>query len=371
MTVTYHTGKFPPDNLNWAQIIPHIGPAQAALARYDGILQAIPNAQVLLAPLTAQEAVLSSKIEGTQATLGEVLRVEAGDDEIISPDKRNDVEEILNYRTALSNAVNGLSQLPLSQRLLREAHATLLQGVRGRTKDPGNYRRDQNWIGTSGATVDSARFIPISPEQLNEGMSQWEKFIHTDFLDSLVQLAIIHAEFEALHPFKDGNGRLGRLLIPLFLFEKRLLSAPSFYMSAYLEGNREIYYDQLLNISASGDWTPWCCFFLEALKVQAEDNGRKAKLILDLYDATKQIVIQQTQSKYAIPTLDFIFQVPVFNSTDFVQRTTIPDSSARRILTQLKGHSNLLTELRPAKGSQPSLLAFGPLINIAEGAQIV
>ena len=372
MAITYHLNQFPPKTLDLVQLIPLIGPAQAALARYDGILQAIPNPQVLLSPLTAQEAVLSSRIEGTQATLGEVLRVEAGDEDItITPEKRNDAEEILNYRTALWNAVNGLERLPLSQRLLKEAHATLLQGVRGRNKDPGQYRSTQNYIGMAGCTLETARFVPIAPNLLNEGMSNWEKFIHQDFSDVLVQLAIVHAEFEALHPFQDGNGRLGRLLIPLFLFSKGLLSSPSFYMSAYLEANRDAYYDQLLNISITGDWTDWCSFFLQALKIQADENGQKARTILALYEKTKQIVADQTHSQYSIQALDFMFRMPVFKSTDFIQLTGMPESSARRILGQLREHPDLLSQIRPAKGSQPAIFGFRDLLNIAEGAIIL
>lgn len=143
-------------------------------------------------------------------------------------------------------------------------------------------------------------------------MSNWEKFIHQDFSDALVQLAIVHAEFEALHPFQDGNGRLGRLLIPLFLFSKGLLSSPSFYMSVYLEANRDAYYDQFLNISVTGDWTDWCGFFLKALTVQAEENGKRASTILALYEKTKPLVTDQTYSQYSIQALDFMFQMPIF-----------------------------------------------------------
>lgn len=298
--------------------------------------------------------------------------MEAGDeDALISQDKRDDVEEIRNYRDALWTAVTSLDQLPLSQRLLKEAHAILLQGVRGRKKNPGQYRRIQNFIGAAGCNIETARFIPIAPNLLNEGMSQWEKFVHTDFLDVLVQLALVHAEFEALHPFQDGNGRLGRLIIPLFLFDKKLLTTPSFYMSEYLEANRTQYYDQLLDISAKGCWTEWCRFFLQALTIQAEENARKASAILTLYEQTKQLIVEQTRSQYAIQALDFIFQLPIFKSTDFSQRSNIPESSAKRILSQLRTHANLLSVIMPGKGNQPTVLAFRDLINIAEGQMLL
>lgn len=372
MSVSYHYGEFPPKNINWAELVPFIGPAQAALARYDGILKAVPNAQVLLSPLTFQEAVLSSKIEGTQATLGEVLRVEAGDDEPdLTPTKRNDVQEVINYRTAMWEAVQGLQDLPLSSRLLCNAHAVLLDGARGKNCSPGEFRKIQNWIGSSGCNQSQARFVPMSPEHLADGMSKWNNFLHTDFPDRLVQLAIVHAEFESIHPFLDGNGRLGRLLVPLFLFEKKLLSAPSFYMSAYLEANRETYYDQLLNISAKGDWTGWCSFFLEALRSQAEENGTKAESILALYEELKREVLAELSSQYTIQALDFMFQMPIFKSTDFIQKANIPDSSAKRLLRLLRDLPNLLVILREGSGRKPAILGFHALLNIVEGGIVL
>ncbi|MDV3351759.1 Fic/DOC family N-terminal domain-containing protein [Leptothoe sp. LEGE 181152] len=373
MVFQYHYDKFPPTNLDWAKLVPFIGPAQAALARYDGILKAVPNAQVLLSPLIFQEAVLSSRIEGTQATLGEVLRVEAGDDEPdLTPDKRDDVQEVLNYRSAMWQSVQDLENLPLSSRLLCNAHKILLQGVRGRNRSPGEFRRIQNWIGPSGCPQEQARFIPIAPQQLAEGMGKWNEFINDkDFPDQLVQLAIVHAEFESLHPFLDGNGRLGRLIVPLFLFEKKLLSSPSFYMSAYLEANRDTYYNQLLNISATGEWTNWCNFFLNALRLQAEENGIKAEAILGLYEQLKKEVLEQLNSQYAIQALDFIFQMPIFKSTDFIQRANIPDSSAKRILRLLRDRPELLLVLREGSGRKPAILGFGPLLNIVEDDFVV
>ena len=233
--VYYHLGKFPPADLEWKQLIPLIGKANAGLARYDGLLSAIPNASVLLSPLTTQEAVLSSKIEGTHVTMGEVLELEAGGEpEDVTQPKRDDAEEILNYRIALRACVDALRERPLSQHLLRQAHFLLMQGVRGKDKTPGNYRTEQNWIGPKGCCVDKASFVPIAPEHLSAGMDALESYMNVDSEpDSLVQLAIVHVEFEALHPFKDGNGRLGRMLIPLFLYKKGVLSSPDFYMSGY------------------------------------------------------------------------------------------------------------------------------------------
>jgi Fic family protein len=210
--------------------------------------------------------VLSSRIEGTQATLGEVLEFEAGD----HPDGENttksaDIHEVLNYRGALRTATILLESLPVSQRLIKQAHEALMQGVRGRNKAPGEYRRIPNWIGPAGCPIEQARFIPCSVDLLEHAMDVWEKYIHGEELDRLVQLALVHAEFEAIHPFLDGNGRLGRLIVPLYLRSKGMLTSPNFYISAFLENHRDEYYERLLAVSRDGDWTGWCAFFLRAL----------------------------------------------------------------------------------------------------------
>ena len=261
-TVKYHSGKFPPSALEWEQLIPLLGPASAAVARYDGVLGAIPNASVLLSPLTTQEAVLSSKIEGTQATMGEVLEFEAQRGRKKIPDqKRDDIHEVLNYRKAMRHAVELLQDLPLCQRVIKQTHKVLLEGVRGHGKSPGEYRRVPNWIGPLGCTMEEARFVPISAGDLDEAMGQWDRYLNSTAPDRLVQLAILHAELEALHPFLDGNGRLGRMCVPLFMFKVGLIQSPMFYISAYFERNRDEYYERLLAISRDGNWSDWCVFF--------------------------------------------------------------------------------------------------------------
>jgi Fic family protein len=251
--VRYHLGGFPPPQLDWAQLVPLIGKANAALARYDGLVAAIPNASVLLSPLTTQEAVLSSKIEGTNVTMGEVLEIEAGADGEVTQPKRDDAEEIRNYRIGLSFAAKAVADRPLTPHLLREVHALLMNGVRGRDKDPGSFRNEQNWIGHSGCRIEEAAFVPIPQEHLLAGLDLWAQFASSrSEPDPLVHLAIVHAEFEALHPFKDGNGRLGRMIIPLFLFERKVLSGPNFYMSGYLETRREQYIEHMRAISRDG-----------------------------------------------------------------------------------------------------------------------
>ena len=367
--VHYHDGRFPPENrIDWPALIPLIGPAVAAVARYDGILGAVPNPRILLSPLTTQEAVLSSRIEGTQATMGEVLEFEAGQ-EAESPQRRDDIHEVLNYRFAMREAERMLEELPICQRVVREAHRVLLSGVRGEGKSPGDYRRIPNWIGPPGCTVEQATFVPIGADRLPEAMSAWESYLNQDAPDRLVQLAILHAEFEALHPFLDGNGRLGRMLVPLFLWQCGLIGQPMFYISAYFEARRDAYYDGLLAVSRDDDWTGWCRFFLEALRAQAEENLTKARGILDLYEKMKGRVADATRSRYAIHTLDWIFEHQIFNSGSFAAHAEIPDRTARRLLAALCDQE-ILRVMRPGNGRRGTILVFPDLLNIAEGREV-
>ncbi len=372
MTVNYHHGHFPPKGIDWSQLIPLIGPANAAIARYDGTLGAIPNAAVLLSPLSTQEAVLSSRIEGTQATMGEVLQYEAqgeNDTAEFAADRKADIKEILNYRSAVKHAETMLKTLPLGQRVIRETHAVLMSGVRGANKGPGDYRRIPNWIGPDGCTLDNARYVPISADKLPDGMSAFEKYIHSDQADVLVQLAVLHAEFEALHPFLDGNGRLGRMLVPLFLWRRGLIQAPMFYISAFFEANRDDYYDQLLNVSANQDWTQWCVFFLNAIQTQAELNQSKASSVLALYNAMKSRVTEVTRSQYAIYALDWIFEKPIFKSTDFVASAGIPKATAKRLLSELAAE-NIIRPVHKGAGSRATVYCFPELLNLTEGVDV-
>jgi Fic family protein len=368
--IRYHDGAFPPVILDWPRLVPLLGPASAALARYDGVLGAVPNPQVLLSPLTTQEAVLSSRIEGTQTSVTEVLEFEAqGDSETKSTEKKADITEVLNYRQALRHATEILGQLPISGRIIRGAHAILLEGARGQNRSPGEYRRIQNWIGPPGCTEEEAKFVPISAGKLDDGMSLWERYLHSEEPDVLVQLAVLHAEFEALHPFLDGNGRLGRMLIPLFLFARKFLTQPTFYLSAYLEARRDEYYERLLAVSLADDWTGWCEFFLRALVTQADSNTRKAKQILELYGTKKEWVVDRTHSQHAVRALDFIFNRPIFRSSDFVGHAGIPDPTAKRILRVLRDEG-LLRVIREGSGRRSAILAFPELLNVAEGRDV-
>jgi len=371
--VKYHSGEFPPKVLDWPRLIPLIGPANAALARYDGVLSSIPNAAILLSPLTTQEAVLSSRIEGTQATMTEVLEFEVDESAIDDSTgvKRGDIKEVLNYRRAMHRALELLETLPLSPRIVKEAHRVLLEDVRGRNRDPGEYRRIQNWIGPEGCNQEDAYYIPIATGQLPEGMGRWEKYIHDEGAcpDNLVRLALLHLEFEALPPFLDGNGRLGRMFIPLYLFQSKVLSTPMFYISAFFERNRDAYYERMRAASRDGAWTEWCIFFLEAILSQANENLDKAQAIRQLYDETTRRIAEITHSQYAVHASEFLFKRPVFKASAFYTQPSMTPASGRRMLNLLQ-EKGFFREIRPASGRRPAILAYRELLNTAEGREV-
>lgn len=363
--------NLPLDCLDWTAHVTLIGRANAALARYDGILQGIVNPAVLLSPLTTQEAVLSSRIEGTQASMEEVLEFEATPREKITPEKRADIQEIINYRLAMNVAVAKLQERPLCLNLIKELHAILLRSVRGKNKSPGEFRRSQNYIGPPGCSIEEATFVPPSPDNLLAALYNWEKYLHVEEKDRLVQLAVAKAQFEIIHPFLDGNGRLGRMLIPLFLFARNLLSKPMFYMSAYLEEHREVYYRRLRAISEEGDWNGWVAFFLTALTEQAEQNTKKVKAIIDLYEGLKGRVVDITHSQYAVQALDAIFSQPIFRSTQFQQLASIPTRPTTMLILNKLEEAGILKVQEEGKGRRPALIVFPDLINLAEGNKVV
>lgn len=348
-------------NLDWAAIVDLLSTANRQLARYDGLLQSIINPEVLLSPLRTQEAVLSSKIEGTQATLKEVLEYEA--EKVQSSEKQGDIKEIINYRKALFAAKSRLDSLPLSLRLIREMHAVLMQDVRGENKAPGEFRKIQNWIGAPGSTMDTARFVPPTVQDMLHGLDDWEKYIHFEEKDPLVQLAIIHAQFEILHPFLDGNGRIGRILIPLFLFDKDIIREPVFYLSDYLENHRGDYYDALKDITDTGSWTNWIRFFLGAIISQAKKNNDQTRQIVALYESMKERIVTATHSQFAVNCLDFIFNHPVFNSGRFYEESGVPRASASRLLNAMEANQ-IIKCIEKGSGRRASLYIFEPLLDI-------
>ncbi len=357
-----------PIDIEWKSLVSLIGQAGRAIARYDGTLEGIVNSAVLLSPLTAREAVMSSKIEGTQATLVEVLQHEAGEE--FGVEKTGDIKEIVNYRKALFIAEDYLKDRPLSLSLIRELHDILMDSVRGKDKKPGAFRADQNWIGKPGDPIEKARFVPPEPLVMKGALDNLQAFMSGDMEDPLVQMAIIHAQFEIIHPFNDGNGRLGRMLIPLFLYQKKILQRPVFYLSEFLEEHDEEYRERLLAISESGDWQGWVNFFLKGILVQAERNAEKAKRIHDLYERMKRDFSNVTNSKYALAALDSFFARPIINASDFYEMSGMPTKpTAHNILKALMG-AGLITVLKEGRGQTPAVFALPELINASEGRDV-
>lgn len=350
----------PIESINWEKLINLVGKANAEVARFDGLLQSMPNPAVLLSPLTTQEAVLSSKIEGTKATLQEVLEFEADPKKQV--EKYNDIQEILNYRKAMSYSITNLDKVSLSGRLIRNVHAILLDSVRGQNKNRGEFRNTQVHIGTSNK-IEEATYVPPTAKDIPNLMSNLEKYFHYDDKDYLIQLGIVHAQFEMIHPFMDGNGRVGRILMPLFLYFKKVLSSPMFYLSAYFESHREEYYKRLNNISSNNDWNGWLEYFLEAVVEQSKENTKKAKEIHKLYNIKKEKIVDLTHSQFAIKTLDFIFSNPVFTSSHFKKLSHIPARSAERILGRLE-KGEVLKVIERGGGKKATTYAFVKLLKI-------
>jgi cell filamentation protein, protein adenylyltransferase len=359
----------PVGSLNWTELIPLIGSANRAIAGYEGVLYGVPNPDVLLSPLTTQEAVLSSRIEGTQAELEDVYKFEAGE-EVSDNERRYDIQEIVNYRRALRRAEKLLKDKPLCLNTLLELHSILLDSVRGHNKARGRFRTIQNWIGPENTPIEQAKFVPPVPLRIMEHLTDWENYYHAEERDPLVQLAIVHAQFETIHPFIDGNGRIGRMLIPLFLYEKKLLSRPNFYLSAYLEAHRDEYVQRLRALGQPASWTQWVMFFLTAIDTQARVNSAQAKSIQDLYERLKKQIIGLTRSQYAVPLLDRLFVHPIFRSSDLTSRKDMPSTPmVMNMLRSLKD-AGVLKVVREGGGSRPQILAFPELLNLCEGRKV-
>lgn len=359
----YTPDNLPIKNIDWTKHVSAIGKAHSALGRYDGMLQSIVNPTLLLSPLTTQEAVLSSQIEGTQASLADVLGFDADPEGVPEDRKNDDIMEVINYRQAIVHATQKLDTHPISLNFIKELHSILLNSARGRSRNPGEFRRIQNFIGPPGAKMTEATFIPPSPDLLMSCLDNWEKYVHFDEKDDLVQLAIVKAQFEIIHPFLDGNGRIGRLLIPLFLYAKKRLSSPMFYLSSYFENNREAYYQKLQAVSEKKDWDGWISFFLQAIIEQAKINIKKISDIKLLYEKIKIKVPELTNSQFAISAVDALFGAPLLTTNSFIRMSGIQPSSAKRIINILR-ENDIIIEIREAKGRTPALYLFKELFEV-------
>jgi len=292
-----------------AEIMRLLSDADRALGRLDGVATVLPNPDLFVAMYVKQEAVFSSQIEGTQSTLEDVLEYEAGSGKEHRP---KDVAEVVNYVAAMNMGLEKLKQLPLSLRLIREIHRELLQGVRGGERTPGEFRRSQNWIGPANCTLADAAYVPPPPHQMKEGLNNLEKFLHDrSSLPVLIHCALAHAQFETIHPFLDGNGRMGRLLITFLLCERHILNRPLLYLSYYLKAYRAEYYDRLMAIRNRGDWEGWLKFFLRGVYEVSQASTDTARAILHLRETHRQLITEKlSNSINGLRLLDRMFEVP-------------------------------------------------------------
>ena len=283
--------------------------ANRRLAQLDTAAQLIPNTELFVSMYVRKEALMSSQIEGTQCTLEDVLDPE------LDANTNADVSDVINYVKATQYALDRLNTLPICNRLLRETHAVLMEGVRGQEKNPGEFRRSQNWIGPAGSTLKDARYIPPNTEDMEEAMSRLEKYINgSEGYDPLIQAALIHYQFETIHPFLDGNGRIGRLLILLYLMERKLLSKPVIYVSYFLKKNQVEYYDRISEVRRSGNYEQWVRFFLEAVSSAAGDALESAQILSALHDFNTARLPAPSRSKDNVRAVfDFLEQHPIID----------------------------------------------------------
>ncbi|MEX0719047.1 MAG: Fic/DOC family N-terminal domain-containing protein [Candidatus Paceibacterota bacterium] len=301
------------------------------------------NPNLIVGPLLNKEAVASSKIEGTQTTVEEVLRYEAADRKVENPD----ILEVLNYRQAIYESVEYLKNKPSGENLIKTLHFTLLSSVRGKEKDPGNFRRTTVHLGKPGSKVDEAAYVPPKPDEITELMKNWVEFVHESDVDLLIKVAISHYQFEAIHPFMDGNGRVGRLMIPIIMYEQEIINYPYFYISEYFEQHRSEYYDALRLVDREQDWESWIRFFLIAVKETAVQMQNKIRSMYELYGRVKEDSVKMN-SQYAQLFLDLLFERPIISSKDILQKMDQPSTqtmynlidkfAAQGIIREITGH---------------------------------
>lgn len=330
-----------PPQMDWSRpLIKKLSAADHALGELAGLGRMLTNPDLLVLPFTRREAVLSSSIEGTQATIYDVYAYEAG--QLYLPGftpgvPLDDVKEVVNYVRALEYGLESLKRLPVSLRLIREIHAQLMSGVRGDKATPGEFRRSQNWIGRPGCTLNEADFVPPPVLQMHEALDHWEKYIHQEDDDpALIRLAFIHYQFEAIHPFLDGNGRIGRLLNTFLLTAWGLLPHPLLYLSAYFREHRSQYYELLCSVSEHGDWESWLLFFMDGIITQANDAIGRAKQLQDLqFNWKKRLTEQARVSALTVRLADHMFENPIVSIPQVQNVLQVSYPGAKRIVDKL------------------------------------
>lgn len=334
--------------------------ASRAVATLAGVGETIPNPHLLVRPFMRREAVLSSRIEGTQASLSDLFRYEASG--LRRP--RGDVLEVFNYILALEEGLRLLPSLPISVRLLDRVHAFLMRSVRGAEKQPGRFRDSQNWIGADGVPISEARYVPPPPQAVWDSIGDWERFANEDLeIPPLVACAMLHYQFEAIHPYLDGNGRIGRLLIVLYLCAKKVLPTPLLYLSAYFERDRAEYYDQLLALSSTGDWEAWLAYFLRGVKEQATDALDRARRIRELRERYRRLLTDRHESANALRLVDELFAAPYMTAPRAATQLGVTYAGARGILDRLEEAGILRFE----PDASPKLYVATELLETVEG----
>lgn len=334
-----------PPKLEWDDaLVSFKSRADIALGTLSGIAETLPNPHLLIYPFIRREAVLSSRIEGTQSSLSDLLLFEA-----TQVEKQRDVREVQNYVRAMEYGLKRLNELPLSLRFIRELHGILMEGVRGEHATPGEFRRSQNWIGAAGATLKEATFVPPPVPEMQQCLDQLEKFLHSDTgIPPIAQAAMVHYQFEAIHPFLDGNGRIGRLLVTLLLCQRNVLSKPLLYLSAFFERHRQQYYELLLKVSQAGDWREWLEFFLKAVAEQSEDAVSRSRRLLELLRQYSQLARERRLSPTAVQLVELIFMKPVLNVKTVQESLGVSFPSAQNAIVLLEA-AGILTEITGRK----------------------
>ena len=324
-----------PPNLVWSlPLISALSEAERDLSRLAALASAFPFPRLLIQPFMRREAVLSSRIEGTRATLAELYTYESTQLSFLEPG--DDVREVHNYVTALDYGLERLKTLPISLRLIREIHEKLLHGVRGGNLTPGEFRRTQNWIGPAGSTIMTATYVPPPVDEMNHALGDLEKFIHTGTdVPVLARAAMIHYQFEALHPFLDGNGRVGRLLMALLFTEWNILPQPLLNLSVYFERYRQEYYDHLLSVSQRSDWEAWLRFFLRGVSAQARDSVVRMQQLEAIRTTYEPLVKSDRNSERMGAVLDFLFTRPILSSKQLAESVGMPFKTARQYIEKL------------------------------------
>src|ERR1700688_111370 len=349
-----------PPELDWTpRLIGALSDADRLIGRLAGEGGRLPNPHILIRPFLQREAVLSSKIEGTQATLGELLAAEAG--AIVNPSPE-DLREVGNYVVALEHGISRLKKLPLCVRLTRELHEKLMTGVRGQQAAPGQFRKTQNWIGKPGSTIATASYIPPPPREIELCLAAWEKFLHESTLPPLVTIALAHYQFEAIHPFLDGNGRVGRLLITLFLVERQILPTPLLYLSAFFEASRRDYYDGLRGISERGAWNDWLEYFLLGVARMSEDALSRALRINQLL-ARWQKKVSGASSNNPLRVVELLGANPFITTKRVAEKLAVAFTTAQRAIERLE-RAGIVKRIGDAKRDR--VYCAGALLDILE-----